>query len=356
MLVIAIRVDSSYEIGIGHVMRCLTLANEIQIKKNATIFFVSRKADGNYSEKIKHAGFEYIELESGSDTSASYLNHGNWLRASQESDSEDFKAALNRNGIFNVDLIIVDHYGIDHLWHGLMRSFTKKIFVIDDLGDRRHDCDYLLDQTYSCSFDKYKLLVSKNCKQFLGTNYALLRSEFEGLQEFMPKERSVLVMFGGTDPDNLTLQTLKIIEKMLFLDNVNVVLNKTAKNLSDVKKYCEARVFFHLHISPKNIAQLMSKSLLSIGAAGTTSWERCAAGLPAVVVIQAHNQREIASNLKKTGVITFIEAENISTELSDQVNKWLKVLSKENNFSKKCLDVCDGYGTHRVVEEMFNDQ
>jgi len=352
---IVIRADSSHEIGIGHVMRCLTLVNEIRKQRNVNVYFVSRKSDGNAEQKIVDAGFEYIELVSGVDTPISYLNHGNWLRATQQSDANEFKSALNTRGVYHVDLVIVDHYGIDHLWHEMIRNFTKNIFVIDDLGDRKHDCDFLLDQTYDCKLDKYKSLVSGECKKFLGTKYALLRPEFEKVQPVNIRGTSLLVMFGGTDPDNLTLKALNGIEKIPFVDKINVVLSDNAKNLIEIKKYCQSRDLIRLHVSPGNIAQLMAESKLAVGAAGTTSWERCASGLPTVVVIQALNQREIAFNLQKAGVISYIEAENISTELFDKVSEWLKVLSKENDFMEKCLDVCDGFGTNRVVRELLND-
>jgi len=353
--VIAIRVDSSHQIGIGHLMRCLTLANELRKQSDVEVFFVSRKADGNAEEKITDASFEYVELETGVDAPISYLNHGNWLRASQHSDAEEFKSALNRRGINCVDFVIVDHYGIDHLWHKQIKSFTKKIFVIDDLGDRLLDCDYLLDQTYSCKADKYKTLVSSECHQFLGSKYALLRPEFEGLRVARTNKNSLLVMFGGTDPDNLTLKALNVIENIPYLDKINVVLSDSAKNLVEVSTYCQSRDLISLHKSPNNIAMLMAESKLAIGAAGTTSWERCAAGLPTVVVIQAFNQREIASSLQKAGVISYIEAENIDDELNDKVSEWLIALSKDNDYTKKCLDVCDGYGTNRVVREILND-
>lgn len=213
-----------------------------------------------------------------------------------------------------------------------------------------------MDQTFGCKKGKYNTLVNVSCKKLLGTKYALIRPEFTKVQPVVVHENSLLVMFGGTDPDNLTLKTLNIIENIPYLDQINVVLSDNAKNLIEVKKYCHSRNLVSLHISPTNIAQLMAQSKLSIGAAGTTSWERCAAGLPAVVVIEAFNQREIASNLQQAGVISYIEAENIDAELMGKVNEWLKVLSKENDFTEKCLGVCDGYGANRVAREILNDK
>ncbi|XQW85878.1 UDP-2,4-diacetamido-2,4,6-trideoxy-beta-L-altropyranose hydrolase [Thalassotalea piscium] len=355
MINIAVRVDSSYQIGIGHVMRCITLAAEIKKQIKADIIFLCRAAEGSVKNKIEAAGFEYIELSAGIDDPTSTLQHGHWLRASQADDANEFIDALKAKNINYLDLIIVDHYGIDHEWHKSVQNFTKKIFVIDDLGDRKHNCDYLLDQTFSCNNSKYTQLVKEECQQMLGTQFALLRPEFEERKTSQKSDSALLVMFGGTDPDNLTLQALKVIRTLSHFKHVNVVLNDTAKYLTEVSEYCRSNKLFSLHISPNNIAELMANSVLAIGAAGTTSWERCALGLPTVVVIQAYNQREIASNLKKAGVISYIESTDIEKKLETEIRNWLIKLSSEYNIVDKCLAICDGKGAKRVAVRILND-
>lgn len=355
MPVIAIRADSSYEIGIGHVMRCITLASEIRRQLNARVIFISRKADGSAIHKIKAAGFEYVELNSGVDCSSSNLKHGHWLRASQEQDVVEVKSVLDKLNIKFLDLMIVDHYGIDIEWHRLAKSFSKQLSVIDDLGDRQLDCHFLLDQTFNCDKNKYASKVNSDCKMMLGTDFALLRSEFRGLPIVQHSRAKLLVMFGGTDPDNLTLQALRATHKLPSIDEIIVVLSDTAKHLEQVTEFCNSQKNVSLQISPKNIAQLMSESTLAIGAAGTTSWERCAAGLPAVVVVQALNQREIASNLKKAGVLTFIEASDIESSLLKETVIWLDKLKDSDITRIKCQKICDGAGASRVVKEIFGD-
>ncbi len=355
MINIAIRADSSHQIGIGHVMRCITLAKEIETQMEARIVFLCREANRSIASKILDAGFEYFEMNSGVDNVESSLKHGTWLRATQKVDAVEFKTILNKNGIDFLDLIIVDHYGIDQLWHRSVNKITKKLLVIDDLGDRPLDCNYLLDQTFGCKPEKYLPLVSLHCKLLLGTEFALLRSEFKELPLVKHSSNVLLVMFGGTDPDNLTLKTLKITSQMKVFDEVSVVLNDTAKHLDEIIEFCSSSESISLHISPSNIAQLMSNSILAVGAAGTTSWERCAAGLPTVVVIQAFNQREIAFNLQEAGVINFIETESIGTKLLTKINEWLATLGRHNDIREKCQTICDGKGTENVVKEIFND-
>ncbi|MCL1093798.1 UDP-2,4-diacetamido-2,4,6-trideoxy-beta-L-altropyranose hydrolase [Shewanella kaireitica] len=356
MLTIAIRVDSSHQIGIGHVMRCLTLAQEINQQTCARIVFISRESEGSIAAKIVDEGFEYFELSSGIDNASSHLQHGQWLRNSQEKDASEFQAILNYNGINGLDLVIVDHYGIDQHWHKLVRQFSSKIFAIDDLGDRYLDCEYLLDQTFGCNPEKYSALVKPDCTLFLGTKYALLRPEFQKVQPAQTNDRTLLLMFGGTDPDNLTVQALNIVSQMASVNKIIVVMNGTAKHLHAVTEYCLLNKNISLHVSPKNIAGLMQQANLAVGAAGTTSWERCAAGLPAVVIIQAINQREIAFNLSGAGVISYMEAESVTDDLQHQIEAWFKLLSSDNDIVEKCQKICDGTGTSKVVKAMINDR
>lgn len=356
MINVAIRADASHEIGIGHVMRCITLAQELKCQfKTVRIVFLCRKAKGCVTSKVLDAGFECIRLSSGFDDISSHLKHGSWLRTSQKSDAVEFKSALNKHNIDYLDLVIVDHYGIDQEWHKLVKKFATKIFVIDDLGDRTLDCEYLLDQTFDCKLEKYHPLVNSNCKLLLGTEYALLRPEFKRLPLVKHSRNILLVMFGGTDPDNLTLQTLKLISSMSSLAEIVVVLNDTAKHLAEVIEFCNLSKSIRLLVSPSGIAQIMSQSTLAIGAAGTTSWERCAAGLPTVVVIQAFNQREIASNLQQAGVISYIEAECMEADLINQVEEWFSLLASENNTKENCQNICDGFGASKLVKVILDD-
>jgi UDP-2,4-diacetamido-2,4,6-trideoxy-beta-L-altropyranose hydrolase len=356
MINVAIRADASHQIGIGHVMRCLTLAQELRCQfKTVRVIFLCRRAKGCVTSKILNAGFECIQLSPGFDNASSHLKHGSWLRASQKLDAVEFQLALNKYNIDYLDLVIVDHYGIDHEWHKLVKIFTKKLFVIDDLGDRTLDCDYLLDQTFGCKKEKYRPLVNDSCKLLLGTKYALLRSEFREITVTEHATSSLLVMFGGSDPDNLTLRVLKTISNISLIEKVFVILNSTAKHLSEVTNYCQQMPHINLYIAPNNIAQIMCKSTLAIGAAGSTSWERCAVGLPSVVVVEAVNQIEIASSLEKEKVITYVGAESIESELIAQINYWIYLLSTDNDIVSKCQNICDGFGAVRVVEKILND-
>ncbi|WP_019613210.1 UDP-2,4-diacetamido-2,4,6-trideoxy-beta-L-altropyranose hydrolase [Psychromonas ossibalaenae] len=358
MLNIAFRADSSYEIGTGHIMRCLTLALAVQKKHKANIYFFTRKNSGSINSLITDAGFYLVEMKASEKINNPALSHSAWLGAAQEEDAEEFIKLCNKR---RFDLLIIDHYAIDRKWHQLVNKQTKEIAVIDDLGDRYLQCDYLLDQTFNCPDHKYNKLVSRNCVQMLGTKFALLRDEFQHQPQKQPANTAskLLVMFGGTDPDNLTLQALTQLNQRTDIDKITIIMGRAALHIDSVVQFIEKQnniITFDLQISPENIAVLMSEADLAVGAAGTTSWERCAAGLPTVVIIQAENQRQIASELNNLQIITYLEAKQIKTLLNKQVTEWIsnpaKLQASINNGQK----ICDGYGASRVINRIFNHE
>lgn len=358
MLHIAFRVDSSYEIGIGHVMRCLTLAKEIDKQLHAEIYFFSRANPGNINDKIVSAGFHIVQMEVSADRIEGKLKHSAWLGKTPTADAEEFLSYIKRLKLPKLDCLVIDHYGIDSEWEKLVKDFSKKVFVIDDLGDRSHDCDHLLDQTFHCPNEKYSTRVPSYCELMLGTEYALLRDEFR--IKFPEKEQAygsvgfnLLVMFGGTDMTNLTLKSLTILSKREDINDINVILGPSAMHLTEVQQFCETHRNVYLHISPSNIAEMMSRADLAIGAAGTTSWERCALRLPSIVVIQADNQREIAKELENEKVITCLEEQNLNSNLNDHLTYWLKDKKTRKIASNKCASICDAMGANRVVNKLF---
>ncbi|MDW2402506.1 UDP-2,4-diacetamido-2,4,6-trideoxy-beta-L-altropyranose hydrolase [Vibrio sp. 1262-1] len=355
---IVFRVDSSYEIGTGHVMRCLTLAKEIRKQVEAEIYFFSRNSQGNINSLIESEGFHLVEMEAPGEVKNGELKHCAWLGKTPEADAEEFLNLVDNLELPKVDCLVIDHYGIDKKWQSLVSNVAYKTLVIDDLGDRFHQCDFLLDQTFNSKDEKYNKLVPLGCKLLLGTKYALLREEFRetvitGAMVDQKRQNKVLVMFGGTDPTNLTLKSLHILVKRKDVTEINVILGPSAMHAVEVKQFCEGRANITLHISPSNIAELMSASDLAVGAAGTTSWERCASGLPAVVVIQADNQRQIAKELEAEGVITYLEEDEIELNLNTHIDQWLSADNLKDKLKDKCIEICDAMGSNRVICELF---
>lgn len=173
---IAFRVDASINIGTGHVMRCLTLAKKLATK-GAKIKFICRDLVGNKIDFIQNNGFEVEQLTGTNPIQCTDndLMHKHWLETTQHDDAVQCNSILDE---FSPDWVIIDHYALDYRWQKMIRPFTQKIFVIDDLADRKHDCNMLLDQTFGVDKSLYIPLTPDDCQIYTGANYALLRDEF----------------------------------------------------------------------------------------------------------------------------------------------------------------------------------
>jgi len=301
----AFRVDSSPIIGMGHLMRCLTLANGLK-KRGFECYFICRNFEGNGARKFIDNDFS-LDLLSVEGLELSK----DWLGVPFEKDLKDVVDVVSKKPI---DWLIVDHYEIDHKWQKEFRiKFPKaKIMVIDDLL-RSHDCDLLLDQTYGRKPEDYRSLVPQTADLCLGTKFALLREEFTALRSQIHQK-----------PDHKD------------------------EHLADLK-----------HLGPRvelisfsnDMAGLMAKADFAIGAGGGTSWERCCLGLPTIVLTLADNQIEIAKILseKKAGISVSTEKQQIS----DAVEKLLVYPQLLMSMSKNAASLCDGKGVGRVINRIL---
>ena len=307
-LSIVFRVDASDIIGTGHVMRCLTLAEALH-KLGASIQFITRMHSGNMAEQIKSKGFELYGLSAPSSIGLQYngVGYERWLGGTQEYDVEETVEALN-NSI--VDWLIIDHYAIDYNWEKQLKSHTKKIMVIADLANRKHDCDLLLDQNYTNYKGRYNDLLKPDTIKLLGPKYALLRKEFienKNINKQNITIKRIFVFFGGTDLNNITKLALKALTqpklKHLLVDVVIGFANPYKTELRiEIEQYPNMKLYTQVN----NIAELMLKADLALGAGGVTTWERMALGLPSLVITTAENQVASTKDLDKDGYIKWL--------------------------------------------------
>lgn len=357
---VSIRVDSSLKIGAGHVMRSLTLAEALK-EKGAQVEFICREHEGHLIDFIQCKGFKVHRLSliennleisrTASLKSKNVLDHAHWLGSTQQQDADACKVILKK---LNTDWLIVDHYAIDETWQKELQGTYKKMMVIDDLADRQHLCDLLLDQTYGRQQQDYQHLVPGNCQMLLGSQYALLRPEFAQWREYSLKRREtpefkkLLVTMGGVDQDNVTGHVLEKLENAdLPLDmEVTVIMGATAPHIEAVKQQTKILPYkTEVRLNVSNMAEIMANADLAIGAAGATSWERCVLGLPSIVVVLAGNQVDIANTLTEKGIAI---ASNIKS-LKIAVEK-MKVMSDHDvrDMSLRAADIVDGLGVKRV--------
>ncbi len=347
---VVFRVDASLQMGIGHVMRCLTLA-QILRESGAKIKFICRKHDGNLINNIEIRGFQVVGLEVSNNTS-NRLEYASWLGSTQQQDAEDCIEILKSE---KTDWMIVDHYAIDEEWQRIIMPYCKNLMSIDDLADRKHLCDILLDQTFGRQGLDYKNLVSESCTMLLGTQYALLRPEFSQWREYSLKRRQksqfkqLLVNMGGVDVNNITKEILNEISKCDLPNDINIVIimGSTAPHINSIEVMVRN---FPYHVEVRagvhNMAEIMANSDLAIGATGTTTWERCCLGLPTIQLVIAENQAFSAKNLGKENIGKSIKDIQELGRLLDGTNKWMQ---KSGQSSAK---VCDGLGVFKALNAM----
>ena len=358
---IIFRVDGSFEIGAGHIFRCLTLADELQ-SRGATCEFISNKSPGNQIEIIKKKGFKVYELDFDPNIPINASGYSEWLGRSIEEDALACSKILKKNFY---DWMIVDHYALDEVWQSKLRGFVKKIMVIDDLANRSHDCDILLDQNLGRKDIDYLGKLPINTKCLIGPKYSLLRPEFSNWRNKNIKEKNsnlnkeILITMGGSDEHNVTYKILNIINSIQLPQNTTVtaIVSKDSPWIKEIKDLRELMVYkLDIISNITNIAEYMFKADICIGASGTTSWERCCLGLPSIVSILADNQIEIANALNDKGAAINIglPSDNLyEINLVKALNQLLNSSKIRNKMANISSNLVDGDGVIRVTNHLL---
>lgn len=312
---VVFRVDASVDIGSGHLMRCLTLAEAL--RPAANVVFVCRHLLPSLEQLLLDKGFSIRRLRAeAAEYKVEELIHSHWLGTSQYKDAQDTVAAMKQIG--KCDWLVIDHYGLDYRFETQLREYVGRILVIDDLADRIHNCDVLIDQNpYADMQTRYLGKVPDYCRCLLGTQFCLLREEFVRQREIRAPRlgvvRSILIYFGGVDRYN---RTQEAVEAVLSVAggllaarqmNVNVVVGAGHPAAGFLQALC-TQEGMGFHIQTRNMAQLMSQADLAIGAGGISTFERLYLGLPALLTPIADNQREALHYMKDLGYFALYES------------------------------------------------
>jgi UDP-2,4-diacetamido-2,4,6-trideoxy-beta-L-altropyranose hydrolase len=353
---IVFRADASTRIGTGHVIRCLTLASRLT-DLGAKCLFVMREHEGHMCDATRARGFivKVLAPPAEPENSGAKMTstHSCWLGSSDEEDAKQTLKAID--GL--ADWLVVDHYALEYRWEQTLRKSVRKIAVIDDLADREHDCDLLLDQNFFASgAERYASLVPQDCVKLTGPNFALLQNEYRQVtpeRTYDVPVKSVMVFYGGSDPTDETSRAIRTLSQSPFLDlEVNVVIGPSNKNRSRIEQLCALRPETTVHLGLESLAGLMAESDLAIGAGGTSSWERCALGLPAVVTSIAENQMSVTRELIEAGLVYFAGDWRTVSDESLRHSLLEAVYDRERNasISLRSQELTDAYGADRVAE------
>jgi len=293
---IAFRTDASVKIGVGHVVRCLNLARALRAQ-GEQVSFLCRETEGHAGPLIAENGFP-VHLLAVTDRDGIHHPHGQGAWGRREALMDVDACCLHLKD--QLDWLVVDHYGLDACWETAIRAKAARVMVIDDLADRPHDCELLLDQNLLPSLEtRYLQRVPAHCRCLLGPGYALLDDAFgrlacqAGVRHHVQR---LLVFFGGGDEGNLTARAWRELDE-LGLEG-DVVVGRANPHLPEVESLCKKNASrWTLHVQTRHMAELMLDADLLIGAGGTTHWERCLLGLPAITVTVAANQVQVTEML-----------------------------------------------------------
>lgn len=360
--VVGIRCDASREIGSGHVMRCLVIADALS-RLGYAVTFICREFPWHLAHKIVARGHGVELLPLDDEGWANNARYGSWIGADPQKDAEQTATVLSRLIPSRImPFVVVDHYGLDKSWHGRMRQLVKSLIVIDDLHDRALDCDLLVDQNVGHSPHLYNGLVPCHATRLVGARYAPIDPSFQARRDGALRRRSglsypkrLLVAVGGVDADNITQKTLEANNLLGNPFEVDVVLSGIAMHLDAIRKaVSDYDTQVRLHIDTPEMARLMSFADLAVGACGVTAIERCVVGLPSLVVIAADNQIDPARQISRTGAArvlgrsSAVDARQIAAELATFI--------KDNDLFQRTIAasaaLCDGTGLSRIVAKI----
>ncbi|TLP42093.1 UDP-2,4-diacetamido-2,4,6-trideoxy-beta-L-altropyranose hydrolase [Cohaesibacter sp. CAU 1516] len=362
---IVFRVDASLEIGTGHVVRCMVLARKLR-SCGVDCHFVCKNLPGNIADSIIDNGFTCRLIEPVSDVFseidelADLPPHAAWLHGSQGQDAYSFLEAIKDR---YPDWIIVDHYGLDYRWEMLVRSSCGNIMVIDDLADRKHDCNILLDQNFfSESEERYSGLVPSESRLMVGPRFALLTESFEASHSrLLPyaerfEKGHIVVFFGGVDLINQTTVACRtLLKNFMHPYKVDVIVGRKNPHIHEIEATIGNAEHIDLHVQVRNMEHFLERAFLYVGAIGTTTWERCACHLPGLVCSVAGNQKKVAVAVRDYGSHIYLgHYTDMSPEIFErELVHLLPDFNRLRTLSERSSELVDAQGCSRVAKQLL---
>lgn len=326
------RCDASPSIGSGHVVRCLTLANALS-RIGWVCAFAVAPGSSDTVPALETSGHDVREVVSPAEMKEAWPD--------------------------GADLVVTDHYGLAAAFEEALRPWAKTVMVIDDLADRNHDCDILLDSAAEES--AYEGLVPSHCRKLLGVDFALLRPEFREMRLARDCPTGsiarcrVLISLGGTDPDGRVRDVLGWLNSLPLPLDITIVLGASAADPAELKALVPERphslsVLHHV----SDMAALLKETDLAIGAGGNSAWERCCVGVPSLLVVLAANQTRITEILEQSRAAKVLFRLGVRDgDMSvDDLRDLLEDRDTLQQMQQAGFVLCDGLGANRVVCEI----
>jgi UDP-2,4-diacetamido-2,4,6-trideoxy-beta-L-altropyranose hydrolase len=353
---VAFRADAATIMGTGHVVRCLTLADELRAK-GSSARFVTRLHTGHVADLIRDRGFEVLALP---ERAAPRRDPASWLGTTPEADAAETEEALAPSG--PIDWLVVDHYALDASWHARLRGVARRLLVIDDLADRELDADLVLDQNVGAEERPYDAVLRRPATTLLGPRFALLAPAFGQARARKTlatasevSDLTVLVSLGGTDPEDATSAVLaRLAPELGRVRRVDVVIGRAHPDPERVQAACGRIEGASVHVQTARMPELLEGADVAIGAAGSSTWERLCVGVPTLTLPLADNQRPTLDALERDGLVVTPRSDWRRGEaLLDAFRGLLEDTRARAELARRGRALVDGAGAARVARAML---
>ena len=335
--------DAGPEVGGGHVMRCLTLARAL-VERGAECAFVESRAAAPILRRFGWPAQTLLAMADAQDLGALIDS------------AEDFAERLE------VDAVVIDHYGVERTQEQALRINGRRLVVIDDLADRRHACDLLVDPGYGRRREHYDGLIDVDCATLVGPSHALVRPEFGSARQRALGRRAkhgpvarALVALGLTDVGGATARVVTALSDVLGDARLDIVLGAEAPSLPELRAAAQSDRRLHLWVDTAEMASLMADADIAIGAGGSSVWERATVGLPAGTLVLAENQRAMIDHMAGSGFTLALDVAQPGFEPRLR-EAWARLVDDRQlrwDLSARSSELCDGRGAERVAEAMM---
>ena len=329
-----IRADASAEIGTGHMVRCMALARELELRGWRTTF-ATRSVPAVLRREIVAAGHSVVLIPEDIPMAAEPTH-------------------LREIGVVGNSVLITDHYGVDAQWQRAARILSPVVAAIDDLAVATQAVGLLVNQNLGISVSEYDALVPTDCRLLIGPTYAILRPEFAearaaGLR-VRDHVRRILVFAGGGDHHDVTSQ---IVAALASSDvAIDVVIGSAYPHARSLRIRASKHTNIAVHRNTPHMSDLMLRADLAVGAPSSASWERCCLGLPSVTITLAENQTRVAAALSSVGATVslgwhaIVDQSTIAAAVAEMgADPW-----RLREMSLSAAAITDGLGGARVAD------
>lgn len=351
---VVIRTDASSEMGVGHARRCLSVARALA-QNGVDAQFVVREHALDYDRLLGDGEFPIAVLPSGQQGGGGAdIPHGRWAGVDAPIDVEQTLAAIA--GV-RPDWVLIDHYGFDARWHRAVAAATgARIAVIDDLADRRLDCDMVIDPNWHKGHSaKYRSVLDRPASILGGAKYALLDPIYLTRTPASPERpvASIGVFMGGADTPNATLAAIEALDLSGFEGPVEIVSTSVNAQLDSLAKAVAARRDTTLTVDLPNLADFYLRHALHVGAGGSATWERAYCGVAVIAAICADNQEHVLGPLEGLGVVKLHASRPINPhQMAQELDDLIRNPERRAALSRNASRLVDGKGSQRVATTM----